>query len=104
MARPSTPQNSKSFTRLEPARLSPLVRSRASTLQNEIISENLPPEMMASPYGEDRKHPSSDIFEKSSLISGEEGSIKDVNELDSPHDVPEDFDDLPIELISLIDR
>ena len=45
-----------------------------------------------------------DIFEKSSLISGEEGIVKDVNEIDSPTDIPEGFDELPIELISLTDR
>ena len=45
-----------------------------------------------------------DIFEKSTLVSGAEGSIKDVSETDSPQDIPEGFDDLPIELTSLVDR
>lgn len=45
-----------------------------------------------------------DIFEKSSLISGAEGIVRDVSEIVSPQDVPEGFDELPIELISLIDR
>lgn len=45
-----------------------------------------------------------DIFEKSSLISGAEGTFRDVSEIESPQDVPEGFDDLPIELVSLIDR
>ena len=45
-----------------------------------------------------------DIFEKSSLISGAEGTVRDVSEIVSPQDVPEGFDELPIELISLIDR
>lgn len=45
-----------------------------------------------------------DIFEKSSLISGTEGTVRDVNEIRSPRDIPEGFDELPIELISLIDR
>lgn len=45
-----------------------------------------------------------DIFEKSSLISGAEGTVRDVSEIESPQTVPEGFDELPIELISLIDR
>ena len=45
-----------------------------------------------------------DIFEKSSLISGAEGTVRDVSEIESQQTVPEGFDELPIELISLIDR
>ena len=45
-----------------------------------------------------------DIFQKSSLISGSDGTVKDVREIESPQDTPEGFDELPIELVSLIDR
>ena len=45
-----------------------------------------------------------DIFEKHDLISAEEASLKTVQEAESPNDVPKDFDDLPVELISLVDR
>lgn len=45
-----------------------------------------------------------DIFEKENLVNGAHGKVQDVNELDSPQEVPEGFDELPIELISLIDR
>ena len=45
-----------------------------------------------------------DIFEKDNLVSGAQGSVQDVNELDSPQGIPDGFDELPIELISLIDR
>ena len=45
-----------------------------------------------------------DIFEKSSLVSGAEGVVRDVSEVESLQDVPEGFDELPIELVSLIDR
>ena len=62
--------------------------------------------MTAPPLGENmnRGLQQDDIFEKNNLVSGDRGSIQDVNELESPHDVPEGFDELPIELISLIDR
>ena len=102
--RPTTPQKSKSFTRLESPRSSPLARSRASTLQNGTIPENGISEMTASPLEQSSKPDQEDIFEKNSLINGEEGSVKDVAEMDSPNDLPEGFDELPIELISLIDR
>lgn len=45
-----------------------------------------------------------DIFEKSGLVSEAGGSFRDVSDMESPQDVPEGFDELPIELISLIDR
>lgn len=45
-----------------------------------------------------------DIFEKSGLVSETGASFRDVSEMESPQDVPEGFDELPIELISLIDR
>lgn len=60
--------------------------------------------MIASSLDENSKGKQEDIFEKSSLISGAEGIIRDVSEIESPQDIPEGFDELPIELISLIDR
>ena len=104
--RSQTPHMSKSFSRLDSPRSSPLSRSRASTLQNGATPELLTSEMTASPLSDNvnRGLQQDDIFEKNNLVSGDQGSIQDVNELESPHDVPEGFDELPIELISLIDR
>ena len=103
-ARPSTPQTSKSFTRLGSPRLTPVARSRASTMQNGSIREDAHTGMAATPTERSQKSQTDDIFEKSSLISEEEGSVRDIEQVDSPCDVPEGFDELPIEIVSLIDR
>lgn len=100
--RPHTPHKSHSFTPLESPRSSPLSRSRASTLQNGIIAETMP--STASALDENRRLQQDDIFEKDNLVSSGQGAVQDVSELDSPQEIPEDFDELPIELISLIDR
>ena len=101
--RPTTPSKSQSFTRLDSPRSSPLTRSRASTIQNGAARASLTTALTSSPL-EQPNLQEDDIFEKNSLISGEEGLLKDVTEMESPNDVPDGFDELPIELISLIDR
>ena len=97
---------SKSFTRLDSPQSSPISRSRASTLQNGTLTGSLSTETTASPVEGDMKRglQENDIFEKNNLVSGAQGSVQDVNELDSPQGTPDGFDELPIELISLIDR
>ena len=45
-----------------------------------------------------------DAFERDNLVSRAQGFVQDVHEIDSPHEIPDDFDEIPIELISLIDR
>ena len=97
---------SKSFTRLDSPHSSPISRSRASTLQNGTLTGSLSSETTASPIEGDTKRGllENDIFEKNNLVSGAQGSVQDVNELDSPQGAPDGFDELPIELISLIDR
>ena len=97
---------SKLFTRLDSPHASPVSRSRASTLQNGTLPGSLSTETIAMPLeGNTGKGlQENDIFEKNNLVSGAQGSIQDVNELDSPQGVPDGFDELPIELISLIDR
>ena len=45
-----------------------------------------------------------DIFAKDNLVKNDEGKVQDSDQLDSPSELPEDFEDLPIELVSLIDR
>lgn len=103
-SRPQTPHMSNSFSRLISSPSSPLARSRAGTLQTVSVAGNLGSEMTTSSWDENSRGRQEDIFEKSSLISGAEGTVRDVSEMESPQDVPEGFDDLPIELVSLIDR
>ncbi|KAK0508849.1 hypothetical protein JMJ35_009125 [Cladonia borealis] len=97
---------SKSFTRLDSPHASPISRSRASTLQNGTLPGSLNTETIALPLEGNAKRglQENDIFEKDNLISGTQGSVQDVNELDSTQGIPDGFDELPIELISLIDR
>ena len=104
ISRPQTPHMSSSFSRLVSSPSSPLARSRASTLQTFSVAGNLGSEMTTSSLDENHRGEQEDIFEKSSLISGAEGIVRDVSEIGSPQDIPEGFDDLPIELISMIDR
>ncbi len=92
---------SQSFTRMDAPRSTYPARNRGSTLQNRTNADSTMSRIIDPPL--DEKAQQSDIFEKSSLISGEEGSVKDVTEIDSP-EIPDGFDELPIELISLIDR
>lgn len=61
-------------------------------------------ELTASPLDENRPLDQNDIFEKDTPVNGVKGTVRDVTELDSPQDIPADFGELPIELISLIDR
>lgn len=103
-SRPQTPHMSKSFSRIASSPSSPLTRSRASTLQTVSVAGNVGSDMTTSPLDENNRGKQEDIFEKSSLISSAEGTVRDVSEIESPRDVPEGFDELPIELISLIDR
>ena len=103
--RPSNPHTSQSFTRLNSPHASPPTKSRASTIQNGILPNSLMTSKLAeAPRHEQISSDHGDIFEKNSLISGEEGTTRDIEEVDSPKDIPEDFDELPIELLSLIDR
>ena len=102
-SRPQTPHMSSSFSRLVSAPSSPLARSRASTLQTFSGAGNLGSEMTTS-SSDDNMGEQEDIFGKNSLISGAEGIVRDVSEVESPQDIPDGFDELPIELISMIDR
>ena len=103
--RPQTLQISKSFSRLEPSQSSRLARSRASTLQNGTFLETPSPDTEGSLKKRNNLQQKTDVFEKATSIGGRDGAARDSDPL-SPQDqeVPEGFDDLPIELISLIDR
>ena len=98
--RPQNSQKSYSFTRLDSPRSIASSRSRASTLQDEASH----PILTASPLEENLKLASDDIFENDVHEWGSQATVKGVGGLDSPQDVPADFDELPIELVSLIDR
>ncbi|KAL6718363.1 hypothetical protein ACLMJK_004452 [Lecanora helva] len=102
--RPQTPHKSHSFTRFESPRSSPLSRSRASTLQNGTIPEAMQVDVASSPLGENQRPDGDDIFEKDNLVSSLQGGTQDVNDLDSLNEIPAGFDELPIELISMVDR
>ncbi|KAG8529992.1 uncharacterized protein KY384_005474 [Bacidia gigantensis] len=99
----SATRSSQSFTRLESSG-GTRTKSRASTLQNGRPPLNVTPTITNSPLEDDGISRKDDLFEKSSLISGDEGVVKDIDEVESPKEVPEGFDRLPIELMSLIDR
>ncbi len=103
-SRPQTPHLSKSFSRLVSSPSRPNARSRASTLQTVSVAGNLGSEMNTSWLNENNWEKQEDIFEKSSRVSGAEGTVRDISEMESPQDIPEGFDELPIELVSLIDR
>ncbi len=102
---PQTLHVSKSFPRLEPSRSRPLARSRASTVLDESIAETLSPDVESQTYNGTGPQQKGDVFEKATSNSGRDGSFRDADPL-SPQDqeVPEGFDELPIELVSLIDR
>ena len=102
--RPQNPHPSKSFSRLVSSPSSPNARSRASTLQTVPVARDSGSEMTSSWLDENGGGKQEDIFEKNTLVSGAEGTVRDVNEIESPQDVPDGFDELPIELVSLIDR
>ena len=105
LGRPQNPHMSQSFSRLESPSSSPLARSRANTVQAFSVSGNLGSNMTTSSLDGNREGgEEEDIFQKSSLISGSDGTVRDVREIESPQDTPEGFDELPIELVSLIDR
>ena len=91
--------NSKSFSRIEPTRSSPL-RSRASTLSHDLVSEvDNPLSVKWDDVNGELQH--EDVFEKKSPSGSHTvGNIRPM----VPQELPEGFDDLPIELISLIDR
>ena len=90
--------NSKSFSRIDPARTSPL-RSRASTLSHGVVPVQENP-LAVEAMDDIVSKPQEDIFEKGPSRSNTANNDQPL----SPQELPEGFDDLPIELISLIDR
>jgi hypothetical protein len=99
-AHPRPLHNSKSFSRIEPEDPGHPTRSqRASTVQDEampeIISSDQPSILKENKFS---KMPQ-DSFDKSSEEDESHGAVEGA-----PEKLPADFDELPIELISLTDR
>ena len=100
-SRPQTPHMSNSFSRLISSPSSAHAGGRASTLHTVSVNGNLSSEVSTSWLNENSREKQDDIFDK---LSSVEEIVTDVSEMESPQDVPEGFDALPIELLSLIDR
>jgi hypothetical protein len=98
--RPRALHTAKSFSRLEPASPKRSTRSqRASTIQNGVIQEVVMSDK-SNPLGEnERLGRQQNAFENESDDEGNE----DADE-ESTGKLPADFDELPIELVSLTDR
>ena len=93
--RPRPLQLSQSFSRIGPANLDLSTRTqRASTIQNGVARKGA----MVNKSNENRRVPP-DAFEKSSEDKGESGNTEEETAK-----LPDNFDELPIELASLSDR
>ena len=96
--RPPALHLSKSFTRVEspPSQDRSTRNQRASTIQNGVMPENV----MANISRENQKpRAQPDAFETHSEDNEDTGTP-----IDGPGKLPDDFDELPIELASLSDR
>lgn len=95
--RPRPLHTTRSFSRYEPpTQTTPTVRSRSSTIQNGILSPVVEP---ASPE-QTAASRLPDAFEK--LTPAADGQDEEPKEAD--HQLPEGFDDLPVEIASMTDR
>ena len=105
-SRPRGLYSSKSFSRFEPRQQEPRSRNRASTLQNGTINETLSPEKQNFSHGHNEDIPSQgDVFEKrNSDESPRKPRTTSLQSRVTMEGLPDDFDELPIELMSLTDR
>ena len=94
---------SHSFSRLESTPPTPLGQSVASTLRNETTPGSIGPVMDAFQRAGNSYTKSSDLFDMGSGSSSTAASTGVTGSV-SPKMIPEEFDELPIELISLTDR
>ena len=99
--RPQKASTSKSFSRYEPRTKTP-TRSRASTLSNEI---RVPAKAIAEEtiYPSENENVTEDVFEKRSS-EDDVPTAKSMVSSTMTDTLPDGFDELPIELISLTDR
>ncbi|CZT05329.1 related to VPS9 (involved in vacuole trafficking) [Rhynchosporium graminicola] len=94
--RPRPLKLSQSFIKPPPASPDPVTRvQRASTIHNGVSSDTV---MANKSTGEGQQRTQSDVFEKAGSEE-EEG----CGSMESPGKLPDDFDKLPIELVSLSD-
>lgn len=95
---------SQPFSRLDSPRSNPLVRNRASTLQNVAGSENFRPNVANFDQDQKQTDQSRDIFEEISSNAEFVASRTDTALSNASQEFPHRPDVLPIELVSLIDR
>ncbi|MCJ1281290.1 hypothetical protein MMC26_000608 [Xylographa opegraphella] len=98
--RPFSLQSSKSFTRYEPSKSEPRSRNRASSLRNGVAA-NIPGNEKGAPVIDQQQ--GGDVFEKRNSEE-DRRETKAIVASTSVEGLPEGFDELPIELISLTDR
>lgn len=99
--RPRPLHTSRSFSRIEPSSPKQSTRiQRASTIQNGVISEDaMADKGKASSTGESMCR-QQDAFDRDS----DEEDIEEDTDAEDNGKLPADFDELPIELVSLTDR
>ena len=104
--RPHNLHSSKSFSRFEPRRPDTPSRNRASTLQNGVVNELSSPDEQQFSHGNlEEIPPQEDVFEKRlSEESSREPRAARLPSKATIDSLPDGFDELPIELISLTDR
>ncbi|KAL4779130.1 hypothetical protein BJX76DRAFT_100382 [Aspergillus varians] len=97
----------RSFPRLDSSGSSPFIRSRAKTMQSVAIPESVDPDALPLSLSgnEDEQDNSPDLFEKSGVagLAADDGSHGEETSVLS-RTVPNEPEELPIELISLTDR
>ena len=93
--------SSQSFSRLESTRPTLLGRSRARTLQNGIIPENMVPEANPSSQSQNENIQPGDVFEKGSDSAT---STRSFGCSESPVQIQDGFDELPQDVVSLTER
>lgn len=98
------PHSSKSFSRYEPSKPVTPTRSRASTLQNAVLPSDRGPVKAESDTLLSREiaH-QGDVFEKRNS-EDDKGVPKPASSSTHVDGLPDGFDELPIELVSLTDR
>lgn len=104
MGQPQGLHSSQSFSRLQPSGLHALGRSRASTLQHGFSSGKTSSEAVIISQNSAKSVRPGDIFEQNTSGLSLAKSQKEPAGSSILEDVPEGFDELPIELVSLTDR
>ncbi|KAF2090448.1 hypothetical protein K490DRAFT_10276, partial [Saccharata proteae CBS 121410] len=99
--RPKVVHTSRSFTRLDSTPNSPLHRSRASTIQVPIPEISYPNPLSSSPDGEE-KGVEKDIFNR--IDESHESEAEETEDARISAQLPQTFEDLPVEIRSLAER